>query len=270
MKNWQSILRTYRDLKIQDVVNFEKYNEYAITHHSTALEGSTLTLTDTEVLLEEGITPKGKPLVHSLMVKDHYEALHFVLGEAEKKQPITETYIQQINAHVMKSTGSIYNTPLGTVNAANGEYRKGNVSAGDTYFINYDKVKPYMKKFINSLNEKLNQVKNEKEMMELSFSAHFDLVSIHPFYDGNGRTSRLLMNNIQHRLGLPVSNVFLEDKATYIQALKDSRKQSNLKPLLEFMFSQYSKQLQNEITSYTAAINHQLKPKKKGGLSLFF
>ena len=268
MKNITTLLKEYRAINLESIVDFSKFNEYAITHHSTAIEGSTLTKIETSLLLDEGITPKGKPLLHSLMVTDHYNALLFVLDEAKKNKPLTIDLIRQINARVMRSTGSVYNTALGQVDASKGELRKGNVSVGGHYFVNYDKVEPYTKDLIKKYNTELPIVKTDKEKLELTFSIHFDLVSIHPFFDGNGRTSRLLMNYLQNCFKLPLSIVQTEDKADYFAALQDTRAQGNMQPFFEFMFIQYDKQLSNEIKNFKESLKQKINP--FGGKSLFF
>jgi len=260
-------------LKLNEVIDHDRFNQYAIVHHSSAIEGSTLTENETRLLLEEGSTPKGKPLEHSLMVKDHYEALQFTLKSATKKEPLTVSLIQSINAAVMKSTGNVYNTPLGTIDATKGEFRKGNVSAGGSYFINYDKVVPYTEQFIGRLNETLSRKLTITEITDLAFAAHFDLVSIHPFYDGNGRTSRLLMNYIQHRYHLPLAIVFKEDKADYFDALQNARKIENTEPFLQFMRDQYARHLQQEIQQFQEMKQEKsLRPRKgrRPGLSMFY
>ena len=89
----------------------------------------------------------------------------------------------------------------------------------------------------NSVTEKLN----------ICFDAHFDLVTIHPFYDGNGRTSRLLMNYLQLYFNLPLSIVFKEDKAAYFEALQETRKAEDISIFRTFMSAQYAKYLQQEI-----------------------
>lgn len=66
------------------------------------------------------------------------------------------------------------------------------VSAGGSYFVNYDKVEPYIKQLVEYLQKEMTSSKTVLEATELSFAAHFDLVSIHPFYDGKGRTSRFI------------------------------------------------------------------------------
>ena len=72
MNDIEKILTEYRSLNLENIIDFTKFNEYAVTHHSTVIEGSTLTENETRLLLDEGITPKGKPLEHSLMVKNHF------------------------------------------------------------------------------------------------------------------------------------------------------------------------------------------------------
>ncbi|HTI91880.1 MAG TPA: Fic family protein [Puia sp.] len=266
------LLSRYKALNLQDILDHERFNEYAIVHHSSSIEGSTLTEVETRLLLEEDITPKGKPLTHCLMVKDHYAALRYVLEAAGIKKTISVDFIQQINARVMKNTGSIYNTVFGEIDATKGMFRKGNVSAGGSYFPNYDKVIPYTTELAKRLDENLPKVQSDEEQLKLSFSAHFDLVSIHPFYDGNDRTSRLLMNYIQAYHGLPLAIVFKEDKADYYVALQETQKQEDMQIFYAFMFGQYRKHLEQEIASYTQAMSQRAEPKKgKGsGYSLFF
>ncbi len=266
------LVNRYKELNLQDVLDHEKFNEYSIVHHSSGIEGSTLTEVETRLLLEEDITPKGKPLTHSLMVKDHYAALRYVLTAAAAKKAITVDFVQQINALVMKNTVSIYNTVFGEIDATRGMFRKGNVSAGGSYFPNYDKVIPYTTALVKRLDENLSKVEGYEEQLKLSFSSHFDLVSIHPFYDGNGRTSRLLMNYIQAYNGLPLAIVFKEDKADYYVALTETRKQEDMEIFYAFMFGQYRNHLEQEIASYTQAMAQKAESKKgKGsGYSLFF
>lgn len=188
-----SLLEKFKSLQLSKNIDFDKFNRYAITHHSTTIEGSTLTEIETQILLDDGTTPRGKPLLHSLMVQDHYRALLFIIEAANKKKPLTPEFIQQANSAVMKQTGNIYNTVFGELDSAKGVFRKGNVTAGNSYFVGYDKVAGLVKKLCVKVNEKLTETQ-VTEQVNISFDAHFDLVTIHPFYDGNGRTSRLLMN----------------------------------------------------------------------------
>ncbi|MEH0153435.1 Fic family protein [Limibacter armeniacum] len=251
MKGVEDIIEEYKSLKLDEVVDYDKFNSYTIVAHSTQIEGSTLTIEDTRLLLHDGLTPKGKPLIHSNMVMDHYKALELMKELVKQKSPITSTLIQKLNAQVMETTGSIYNTVFGEVDARKGEFRKGAVMAGVRYFMNYSKVPSAVEKLAKHLEENINDERlTLEEKINLSFYAHFELVSIHPFYDGNGRTSRLLMNYIQERLGLPMSIVFKEDKLDYIQALEATRENDDLNVFYSFMQEQYKKYLLEEIKRY--------------------
>ena len=267
--NLEENIKIYQSLELDEVIDHQKFSEYALTHHSTSIEGSTLTKEDTRLLLDEGVTPKGKPLEHSLMVKDHYEALQFTLMNARAKKPVTVKLIQKIAGLVLKNTGKTYNTVLGNIDSSKGEFRKGNVSAGDSYFVNYDKVEPYTKKLVDHLQKEMASPKTMTEAIELANAAHFDLVSIHPFYDGNGRTSRLLMNYIQAWYNLPLANVFREDRGDYYKALTDSRKKEDINIFQDFMKQQYNKLMKAEIKAYQQMKeNKTLLPKKSRDKSL--
>lgn len=253
----ESLINEYHSLNLSKIIDYDKFNRYAIVHHSASIEGSTLTEVETRLLLDEGLTPKGKPLLHSLMVQDHFKALLFIIDAADKQKPVNAELIQQINAHVMNATGSIYNTALGKIDASQGAFRKGNVSAGGSYFVNYDKVPELVERLSQKIADKLSGTQKIIEQLDLSFDAHFDLVTIHPFYDGNGRTSRLLMNFIQYWFGLPLSIVFKEDKADYFQSLLNTRSKEDISIFRAFMYEQTTKYLQEEIRKF--------KEIKKGG-----
>lgn len=265
MKKVEEYIEEYKSLNLDDVVDYNKFNEYAITAHSTQIEGSTLTQEETALLLNEGITPKGKLLEHSLMVKDHHQALKLALKLGKRNASITLNSICEINATVMKNTGQIYNTTLGSVDSSKGELRKGAVFVQKRYFPSHDKVPNLIKSLCLEINNRLDKSLSLREKIDLSYSVHFNLVSIHPHYDGNGRTSRLLMNQIQSRFELPLSVVYKEDKQEYFNALEATRKEESLKPFRTFMDSQYSKYLKEQIDLYKTQ-----NRKKDKGMSFVF
>lgn len=260
------LIAKYNDLGIASVIDHDKFNFIAIDHHSTRIEGSTLTEIEAQVLINEGRTPNGKPLQESLMVTDHHAALLFTIEKAKAKNKLSVTLLQQINALVMKSTGKVYNTMLGTVDSATGAFRKGNVTAGVSYFPNFDKVERLTNDLVTKLNDKLAEPLTVAAQLNLSFDAHFNLVSIHPYYDGNGRTSRLLMNYIQAYYNLPLAIVQSENKAAYIQALVDTREQEDIRIFRDFMNSEYASLLDNEIEKF----EKMNKPLKGGGFTFLF
>jgi Fic family protein len=259
-----SLIQKFQSLNLSANIDFDKFNFYAITHHSTTIEGSTLTENETRLLLDEGITPAGKPLLHSLMVKDHFNALLFITTMGKKNKPVSEDFIKAINAAVMQQTGSIYNTVFGQIDATKGIYRKGNVSAGSAYFVSYDKVQSLVSQLCNTLNDKIKLAKTIAQKLEICFDAHFNLVTIHPFYDGNKRTSRLLMNYLQLCFNLPLGIVFKEDKVAYFDALIQTRQSENIKVFQKFMYAQYDKYLLQEIEKY----ENMNGPKNSNGFSL--
>ena len=112
-----AFLKEYQQLNLSQSL-------YAITHHSTTIEGSTLTEIETNLLLDDGLTPKGKPIEHSLMTMDHASALSFIIDCANRKEPITIKFIQQLNSKVMARTGKIYQTVFGELHSSKGVFRK--------------------------------------------------------------------------------------------------------------------------------------------------
>lgn len=260
------LIAQYHHLGIDRVIDHEKFNLISIVHHSTRIEGSTLTEVETQVLLSEGLTPKGKPLHESLMVTDHYAALQYALEQARAGSAITSSFIQKLNSLIVKNTANTYNTIFGTIDAATGAFRKGNVVAGDTYFPNFDKVEMLTKNLALDLAKRMQENLTVKEKLNLSYDAHFNLVSIHPFDDGNGRTSRLLMNYIQAVYKLPLAIVHNETKADYYQALIDTRKYEDINIFRKFMDEEYISLLSTEINKFEE-MNH---PKKGRGFTFLF
>ncbi len=241
----------YQELT-KGIINQDKYTYYAITYHSTAIEGSTLTEKQTVNLLEFGQTAGNKPIEHHLMVLDHSQALDFILKAANAPQSITVGFIQSIGALVKKSTGGIVNTIMGTYDTSKGDLRLSGVRAGNRLFPDYKKVTSLLKSLCQSINEDMTHVSTLEEICNLAFKVHYDFVSIHPFGDGNGRTSRLLMNYIQRRFKLPLSIVYKQDRAKYISALENARSQDDIVVFYNFMYGQYAKFLKSEIKFLTA------------------
>ncbi len=262
-------IEKFKALELDKVIDFNKFNLIAITSHSTQIEGATLSIEEASLLLNDGITPKGKPLEHSLMVKDHHNALLEVLKKVQNFSSLfNEKLICDINRAVMKHTGQKYNTPLGQVDAAKGELRKGAVFVQKRYFPDYKKVPGLLNQLCKELNERITQKLSVRQQINLGYSAHFNLVSIHPFYDGNGRTARLMMNLIQKYFDMPLSIVYAEDKLEYFAAIEKSRETGSIEPFNVFMDAQYIKFLASEIELF----EQQVKRNGKGNntMSLLF
>lgn len=237
-------LQALRDQYVQitgQTVDYERFNHYALIHHSNAIEGSTLTKLDNQILLEKGITPGGKKMEEIHMALDHFKALKFTLKLAEDKNPLRVADIQKIAGLVVQNTKGIMNTALGSFDASKGDFRLVNVHVGTTSFVNFKKVPELVQKFCDFLNNQITQANNYKAINELAFKAHYQLVSIHPFLDGNGRTSRLIQNYVQHYHKEPITPTLNEDRKGYLAALQESRKVKKLAPFIKFMNGQQEK-----------------------------
>ena len=264
---WQEIEQLYQEfqkLGISESVDYDKYYLYSLITHSTAIEGSTLTEVETQMLFDEGLTAKGKPLVYHLMNEDLKKAYELAKDESKLKIPVTPVFLQKLNAALMRTTGSTYNVMGGSFDSSKGDFRLCGVTAGigGWSYMNYLKVPVKVEEFCNVLQQRQNAVETLREQYELSFNAHLNLVTIHPWIDGNGRTARLLMNYIQFCYNLFPTKVFIEDREEYILSLRQSQEEENNRYFLDFMFGQLKKSLLLEIEKFNAS--------QKKGFSFMF
>ena len=223
----EEALKAYRTSGVEEQVDYQKFYLYSIVTHSTAIEGSTVTEIENQLLFDEGIAAKGRPLTEQMMNVDLKDAYLYAFKLATDNPTYTPQLLQQLSALVMRRTGSEYSTIAGHFDSSKGEFRLCNVSAGigGRSYLAYNKVPRAVDDFCSWLNEEIATADRENiaACYRLSFEAHFLLVTIHPWVDGNGRTTRLVMNMIQRQLGLIPSIVRKEDKGEYIQSLVDSR-----------------------------------------------
>ena len=264
---WQEIeqlYQTFQELGINESVDYDKYYLYSLITHSTAIEGSTLTELDTQLLFDEGVTAKGKPLVHHLMNEDLKQAYDFAKAESGQLVPITPVFLQRLNAVLMRTTGSVHSVMDGSFDSSKGEFRLCGVTAGvgGQSYMNYIKVPAKVDELCVLLQEKQKIARAFREQYELSFNAHLNLVTIHPWVDGNGRTARLLMNYIQFCYHLFPTKIFKEDREAYILSLRQCHNEETNQPFLSFMAGQLKKSLSLEIERFKAS--------QKKGFSFMF
>ena len=178
---------------------------------------------------------------------------------AAEHAPVTVDMLRELSALVMKNTGKEYKTALGDFSSARGELRLLNVTAGigGRSYMNYSKVPAKLAEFCARLNEERTNCggKSIYDLYILSFDAHYNLVTIHPWADGNGRMARLLMNQLQFEFGLIPTKILNEDKEEYIKSLVATRENDDLNIFRDFMVSTMVKNLVRDIEAYRNSID---------------
>lgn len=253
-KQIEETLKAYMASGVEDQVDYQKFYLYSIVTHSTAIEGSTVTEIENQLLFDEGIAAKGRSLTEQMMNVDLKDAYLHAFKIAAENPTYTPKLLQQLSALVMRRTGSEYSTIAGQFDSSKGEFRLCNVSAGigGRSYLAYNKVPRAVDDFCRWLNEEISKVDNTDiaACYRMSFEAHFRLVTIHPWVDGNGRTTRLVMNMIQRQLGLVPSIVRKEDKGEYIQSLVDSRENDDSTIAQDVMLRHHIANLNRRVSQY--------------------
>ena len=267
-----NVLNEYKTLGITEQIDYQKFYLYSIITHSTAIEGSTVTEVEAQLLFDEGISAKGRSIQEQLMNLDLKAAYEHSMKLAGQHTDFSLDMLKNMSAIVMKNTGGQYNTAQGSFDASKGDFRLLGVTAGigGPSYMNYQKVPAKLMEFCQQLNDNRRQLIDTNDVIAqyiTSFDAHYQLVTIHPWVDGNGRVSRLVMNHLQYEFGLVPVKVVKEDKAEYIQSLIDSRYLEYPEPFREFMFQEHIKNLSKEIEVHKKSlafdpINAEIDPIK--------
>lgn len=198
-----------RPLSKEQLKQLKNYFDVEFTYNSNAIEGNTLSLRETKVILEDGITVgKGKSLREHLEVINHKEAIDYVENLIKENADISEKITKEIHYLVLKG--------IDDDNA--GKYRTTNVliSGSDHTPPEHYLVSEKMEQLLSWYIDK----KNELHTIELAAYFHHHLTYIHPFSDGNGRLARLLMNFILLQGGYPLTVIKAEDRESYMEALE--------------------------------------------------
>ena len=265
------LVARYRELGIDNQIDYEKFYLYSLITHSTAIEGSTITELENQIMFDHGVSLKGKSIEEQSMNLDLKVAYEKAIELAKQHKPITIDMLISLSALVMKNTGKEYNTALGNFSSARGELRLLNVTAGvgGRSYMNYSKVPAKLAELCEQLNYERakSSTMSVDELYQLTFDAHYNLVTIHPWADGNGRMARLVMNMLQFEFVLIPTKILIEDKEEYFQALVATREYDNLNIFRGFMTSMMEQNLQNEIATYLDSIGveeNKVKPQRGG------
>ncbi|MEQ1789340.1 MAG: Fic family protein [Rickettsiales bacterium] len=207
----KQLLDGFRPLAPELVRNLDDWFKVELTYTSNAIEGNTLTRRETAVVIEKGLTVGGKSLKEHLEATNHGHALDFVHSLVKKKP-------SQLSAQDILSIHDIILQGIDNENA--GHYRSVavRISGSAVVLPNPRKVPDLMDEFQNWLTSKHNL-----HPVEFAGEAHYRLVSIHPFVDGNGRTARLLMNLLLMMSGYPPAIIRKRDRLAYIGSLEKAQ-----------------------------------------------
>ena len=201
----------HRPLDAHMLKQVREYFRIGMAYSSNALEGNSLTETETKIVIEDGITIGGKP------VRDHLEALghseaYDLLFRLAKHQDITEANIKELHR--------LFYYRIDAKQA--GKYRKSRVIITGTDFIPPapERIRVLMESFVAGLPE----TRVKRHPVEFAAIIHGEMVTIHPFIDGNGRAARLLMNLALLQAGYPVAIIPPILRRDYLDTLNKTHK----------------------------------------------
>lgn len=218
----KSKLDSLRPLPVAAVNRLKEQFNVEWIYNSNAIEGSTLTLRETQLILETGLTIGGKSLREHFEVTNHKDAIDYVELLAGQSEPITPIHVREMHKLVLSQ--------IDDENA--GQYRKTEVRIAGAKHIPPESWEVSQR--MTEWGDWLNSAKKNTYPVELAAQAHHRLVAIHPFVDGNGRTARLVMNLILFQHGYPPAVILRVNRKQYYQVLMQADSGKN-DPLVNFV-----------------------------------
>lgn len=224
-------LDTFRPLPPELVKNLDGWFKIELTYTSNAIEGNTLTRAETALVVEKGLTVQGKSLTEHLEATNHVEALEYIKTlVGKRRQDLTEDDIFEVHRLILNK--------IEEGNAGRYRTQHARLTESDVVLPNPVKVPDFMKDFVKWLVSD-----NSDHPIKIGADTHYKLVSIHPFSDGNGRTSRLLMNLIFMQQGYPPAIIRKEDRLTYINSLEKAQKGRGLDDFYNLIYESVDRSL---------------------------
>ncbi len=208
----KAALDGFRPLPPELVSNLDDWFRVELTYSSNAIEGNTLTRQETALVVEKGLTVRGKSLSEHLEAHNHAKALDFVRSMVERpREAFSELDLLRLHGLILQG--------IDDQNA--GRYRSVPVRISGSMVVlpNHVKVPRLMADFIDQV-----LVHSQgQHPVDVATRAHYELVTIHPFADGNGRTARLLMNLLLMQQGYPPAIIAMRQRERYISSLEKAQ-----------------------------------------------
>ena len=232
LKQHLNQLRNLQSDKVTKALDIE------YTYESNRIEGNTLTLQETALVIEKGLMIGGKSLNEHLEAVNHQNTIEYIKELAKQNETITERDLLQIHYLILQ----------GINNEQAGKYRNLQVLISGAKHV---PPQPYLvQKEIESLFLWYNENKDKLHPVELSAEMHERLVTIHPFIDGNGRTSRLVMNLILLQHGYIIANIKgdYDSRMHYYRTLETAQTKNNKEDFLLFIAQIEKESLERYLT----------------------
>ena len=213
----------------EEFEKFEKAFFTELTYNSNAIEGNSLSLEETSLVLNENLSPKGKTMREVYEAKNHAKALKFI---KEYDKELTEEFILSVHKIILENISENFA----------GRYRQNpvRVIGSDAKFSSPEKIL----QLIKNLMYWYDKNKKNYHVFELAVIFSMKLVSIHPFIDGNGRVSRLAMNFILKKNSYPWINVYMKQRAEYLRAVRKANDE-NYSEIISFLIKTLKENLQD-------------------------
>lgn len=230
----QAKLKTLRPLNETELRRL--YDEFIIenTYNSNAIEGNTLTLRETALILQEGITIAEKPLKDHLEAIGHKDAFEYILELANANEPLTERTIKEIHALVLmndaQNKGRYRSVPVQILGALH--------TPPQPYLISVQ---------METLLADYTEWKTHEHIIDAVAKFHLCFEGIHPFIDGNGRTGRLILNLELIKAGLLPVNIKFADRRKYYECFDLYHSEGSIKPLAELIAGYEVEELERHI-----------------------
>lgn len=215
------------------------WHEVLFSCHSCAIEGNSFTIDDTRLLQEKGLAmvPVGRSLLECTEIADHFRAFRYITSHLDA--PFDEILLKETNRLVTENTLA-YRVP----DAIAGEYTTCDMAAGDTVFGNHEKL---IARVPNLMESTANALTSDTHPVIIAARFHGFFEYLHPFRDGNGRTGRLLSNWIMLHAGHPLIIINSNDRAAYIDALRQIRSEGTDEYLITFFFAAATSRMESEL-----------------------
>lgn len=254
IKHYEQVRCEYEECIVKKMApaDYMDWNEVLFSAHSCAIEGNSFTVDDTRILKEQGLAmvPVGHSLLECTEMADHFRAFRYVTTHLDAA--FDEKLLCETNRLVTEHTLA-YRAP----GAVAGAYTTEDMAAGDTVFGDHEVLVARVPALMASTAEAIGRGVHPM-VVAARFHGYFEY--LHPFRDGNGCTGRLLSNWILLRAGHPLLIIDMKDRADYIEALRQIRREGIDEFLVTLFFRAATERMKNEMS----------QKRNNTGLGMFF